>query len=64
VTGIRICPEYGLQASFELAAERLMVSSPNIMKQKYPGIFHWKATVDETHRMLQGKEKTNRMRLL
>jgi phospholipase C len=50
--GIRIRPENGLQASFELAAERLMVSNPDIMKQKYPEIFHWKAAVDEVRRML------------
>jgi phospholipase C len=51
-SGIRIRPENSLQASFELAAERLMVSSPDIMKQKYPDLFHWKATIDEARRGL------------
>lgn len=50
--GIRIKPQNGVQASFEHAAEQLMVAHPETMKQKYPDLFHWKAAVDEARRML------------
>jgi len=48
--GIRTRPENDLQVAFELAAEQLMVSKPNEMKQKYPDLFHWKAVVDDARR--------------
>lgn len=49
--GIRIRPENGVQASFERAAEQLMVAHPDTMKQKFPDLFHWKAAVDEARRI-------------
>ena len=48
--GVRLRPQNGLQASFELAASQLLVAHAPEMKQKYPDLFQWKAAVDELRR--------------
>jgi phospholipase C len=44
--GVRVHYQNGLQASFELAATRLMAAHPDEVGKKYPDLFHWKAAVD------------------
>lgn len=44
--GVRVVHQNGLQASFELAATRLMAAHPEEIAKKYPDLFHWKAAVD------------------
>lgn len=48
--GVRARPQTSLQASFELAASQLLVAHPDEMRQKYPDLFQWKASVDELRR--------------
>jgi phospholipase C len=48
--GVRLRPMNDLQASFELAASRLMVVNPAEVARKYPDLFHWKAVVDAERR--------------
>jgi phospholipase C len=48
--GVRAKPSNDLQASFELAAERLMASNPHATAKKYPELFQWKAAVDARRR--------------
>jgi hypothetical protein len=48
--GVRVKPSNDLQASFELAAERLMASNPQAAAKKYPELFQWKAALDEERR--------------
>jgi phospholipase C len=43
--GVRVRPLNDLQASFELAASRLMAAHPDEVGKKYPDLFHWKAAV-------------------
>ncbi|HTP25042.1 MAG TPA: alkaline phosphatase family protein, partial [Anaeromyxobacteraceae bacterium] len=48
--GVRLRPQNGLQASFELAASKLLDTHPAEMKQKYPDLFQWRASVDDLRR--------------
>jgi phospholipase C len=48
--GVRVRPANDLQASFELAAEKLMTAHPDASAKKYPDLFHWKAAVDAERR--------------
>jgi phospholipase C len=48
--GVRIRPANDLQASFELAAEKLMTAYPDASAKKYPDLFQWKAAVDDERR--------------
>jgi phospholipase C len=48
--GVRVRPANDLQASFELAAEKLMASYPDATAKKYPDLFHWKSAVDADRR--------------
>ena len=48
--GVRIRPANDLQASFELAAEKLMTAYPDASAKKYPDLFQWKAAVDAERR--------------
>lgn len=48
--GVRLRPQNGLQASFELAVSQLLVAHQPEMKQKYPELFQWKASIDELRR--------------
>jgi phospholipase C len=49
-TGVRVRPSNDLQASFELAAEKLMASNPAASAKKYPELFQWKAALDAERR--------------
>ena len=49
-TGVRVRPSNDLQASFELAAEKLMASNPAATAKKYPELFQWKAALDAERR--------------
>jgi hypothetical protein len=48
--GVRVRPSNDSQASFELAAEKLMTMYPEATARKYPELFHWKAAVDTERR--------------
>jgi phospholipase C len=47
---VRVRPANDLQASFELAAEKLMTAYPDASAKKYPDLFQWKAAVDAERR--------------
>jgi phospholipase C len=47
---VRVRPANDLQASFELAAEKLMIAYPDASAKKYPDLFQWKAAVDAERR--------------
>jgi phospholipase C len=48
--GVRVRPSNDLQASFELAAEKLMTAYPDASAKKYTDLFQWKAAVDAERR--------------
>jgi phospholipase C len=48
--GVRVRPANDLQASFELAAEKLMASHLDASAKKYRDLFHWKAAMDAERR--------------
>jgi len=48
--GVRVRPSNDLQASFELAAEKLMAAHPDACAKKYPDLFQWKAAIDAERR--------------
>jgi phospholipase C len=47
---VRLRPSNGMQASFEVAAEQMMVARQAEMQQRYPELFQWKASVDALRR--------------
>jgi phospholipase C len=48
--GVRSKPSNDLQASFELAAEKLIASNPIATAKKYPELSNWKAAIDDARR--------------
>ena len=56
-SGVRLNPENGMQASFELAASQLMASNPDAMGKKYPELFNWKAAVDAERRRVLTRDQ-------
>jgi phospholipase C len=53
-TAIRVRPENGNQASFELAATQLMDSNHDAVARKYPELFQWRAAVDAERQKVPG----------